>query len=189
MPCAPGGSPVPRLVRLTAVVDGTPAVRLRPVGTSDDRYGATSACRRSRFHPSPSRSSTAYLGAGGSPSVFCSCGTDSAPATDGSTSVSDPPPYCGATGANTALPAGRERQRLREVEHLLDAGRAVRCRADPQRDVVGRDGSGVAVVGLAVRVGADGRLEVDPVHHAPADGQDDLTCSRHRRVGLAGRVP
>jgi len=42
MPCAPGGSPVPRLVRLTAVVDGTPAVRLRPAGISDDKYGAAS---------------------------------------------------------------------------------------------------------------------------------------------------
>src|SRR3954470_19841765 len=131
MPCAPGGSPVPRLVRLTAVVDGTPAVRLRPAGISEDRYGAASAYRWSRFHPRPSRRSTAYRGAAGRPRTFVSPGTDSAPATDGSTSASDPPPYCGETGTITALPAGREGQRLGELEHLLDPGRTVGRRADP----------------------------------------------------------
>src|SRR3954453_22024722 len=116
MPCAPGGNPVPRLVRLTAVVDGTPAVRLRPCGISDDRYGAASAYRWRKFQRSPCTSRTAYRGAGGRSSRLLSPGTDNAPATDGSTSASAPPPYCGKTGTITALPGGRERERLGEIE-------------------------------------------------------------------------
>ena len=82
---------------------------------------------------------------------------------------------------------GRSRERARRSRavrrHRVGALGGL---ADPQREVVGRRGAGVAVVGLAVGVAAGGRLEVDAADRAPADGERDLL--RQRAAPVAQRL-
>src|SRR4029453_14957090 len=94
-PCRPGGSPVPKLVRLVAVVVGLPTVIGRPV--SEARNGAWAGWARNRFHPRPSTSSTQYRRAEGRPSVSCSPGTLNAPRTDGNSAAGAASPSRGKT--------------------------------------------------------------------------------------------
>ena len=79
-------------------------------------------------------------------------------------------------------------QRLREGEQPGHRVVAVGGRRDPQREVVGGEHAGVAVVGVALGVAAAGRLEVDPAHPAPADGHDRLG-GRGRAGGRVGDHP
>ena len=88
------------------------------------------------------------------------------------------------------VPGGARGQHLGEGEHVGHGVDPVGGGADPDREVVGGDHAGVAVVGLALRVRAAGRLEVDPADAAPADGQDDLVGAgrRDRLAGVRRRV-
>ena len=52
-PCPPGTSPVPSEVRLVEVVDGTPAVPIVEVASSEWRYGAASAWRSQQVGAEP----------------------------------------------------------------------------------------------------------------------------------------
>ena len=83
-PCAPGVRPVPREVRLVAVVDGTPAVAMDSGPSSEERYGAAWACDARRSAPRPSTRKTTYAGAEGRSSVACvGCGSRSERQGDG----------------------------------------------------------------------------------------------------------
>ena len=85
---------------------------------------------------------------------------------------------------------GRGRgQRAGEGHRGADGVGALGVGGQPQRDVVGGRGAGVPVVGLAVRVGAAGRLEVDPGERAPADGQGQLARASRRRGAARGWSP
>ena len=97
--------------------------------------------------------------------------------TAGIRSASVSRPYCGAVRLVPGHPGatgGGGGQRAGEVQRPAQRLLAVGVRGDPQRDVVGAGRAGVAVVRLAVRVGAAGRLEVEPADAAPADGQRQL---------------
>ena len=76
---------------------------------------------------------------------------------------------------------GGRRQRLGESQRVGQRALALGIGADPQRQVVAGQRAGVPVVGVTVRVAAGGRLEVDPGHRAPADGQGDLPAQRTGR--------
>ena len=82
---------------------------------------------------------------------------------------------------------GARGERLGELEQ---AGDGVGCPRRPretrsEKSSAGED-AGVAVVGVALGVGAAGGLEVDPAHAAPADGEHGLGGrGRRRDVGLA----
>ena len=191
-PCAPGRQPVPRLVRLVAVVDGTPQViGSRAVGERV-QVGRLSGCARSRFQPSPSTRKTTYdVGRGQARARWPSRAPRAAATADGSTSVER-----AAAVARAALRRRRRRQgwtvaalrAAREVEQGVDGLGAVGARADPQREVLGREHAAVAVVGDAVGVAAGRRLEVDPADGAPADGEHRLG-DRWRRCGAGLRSP
>src|SRR4051812_9490499 len=88
--------------------------------------------------------------------------TPSERATAGRTSPRVLAEYAGSTkpsGNSASCPGG---QALGELQELVDLGLPVRGGADPQREVVGGQDAGVAVVRLALGVGAPGRLEVEP---------------------------
>ncbi len=75
MPCWPGGSPVPKLARAAAVVDGN--AESSQTGTSpcpacitERRKGVWADFCFSRFRPRPSASTTHTRDAGGRPRVF-----------------------------------------------------------------------------------------------------------------------
>src|SRR4051794_22879595 len=174
---------------LVAVVDGTPA---NPGSRSIAcRYGACSRCASRSRWPRPSTRNTTYREAGGRLNVVSwkPTSTPSARATAGSTSPSVRPPYAGSTNGSLVPPLGivmdcrsalrAHRERLGEGQQPVDRCLSVGRRAEPQREVVGGNHTGVAVVGLALRVGARRRLEVDAVDAAPADRQDRLGRRRH----------
>ena len=82
---------------------------------------------------------------------------------------------CGQARARSPGATGCGRgQRPGEVQRAAQRLLAVGVGGDPQRDVVGAGRAGVAVVGVAVRVGAAGRLQVEAADPAPADGQRQL---------------
>lgn len=83
MPWAPGGSPVPKLVRLVAVVEGNPAWRRRALLSRERRKGAWPLRRRRSSSPRPSTRTTTALRAWGrsvfhslKPGTFRECATE-----------------------------------------------------------------------------------------------------------------
>jgi hypothetical protein len=103
-PCAPGSAPVPRVTRLTGVVEGKPAVRAR--AGSSPRTGAWAAATGIWYVPSPSTSSTAIRStpssAAPSPSTSVVPGTPSTAQTLGIRSARLALPYAGRTGAKAS---------------------------------------------------------------------------------------
>src|SRR5450759_3586402 len=71
-----------------------------------------------------------------------------------------------------------------EGGRAADCIKALRLRAHPHHDVVGRDAAGQTVVGLARRVAAAGRLEVHVGHGAPADAEADFAARTADQVPL-----
>ena len=179
---------MPRLVMLVAVVDGTPHVIGSLCCASDQRYGAVSGKSCSRFQPSPSTRNTTYDVLGGRPSVLAQPGAPSAAIALGRTSLSERARTGAARGASTWHAQGWTVAALRAAANCRTASTAsgtVGAGADPQREVLGGQRAGVAVVGHAVGVTAGRGLEVEPAYGAPAHGQHRL--GHGGVVGRAGR--
>src|SRR5699024_4918686 len=76
-----------------------------------------------------------------------------------------------------------------EVQRVLHRRRAFGLGADPHHQVVAHRGTGEPVVGLAGRVGAGGRLQVDAAHRAPVQGDGQLGAAPTVGVGGGGVDP
>src|SRR5688500_16334403 len=177
MPCSPARMPVPSEVRLVAVVEGTPHTMSSMPGRAD-KNGAHAAFSRSSDVPRPSMTITTNRGASGRPRPSVKPGTPSAPPTDGSSSSSVCRPIgpyddaLGSVGAIKREPSGvvgggGRGQRAGEVEEPAYGLAAVGRRAQPKREVVAGEVAGVAVVGVALRVVAGRRLDVDARDSTP----------------------
>src|SRR5690606_38571336 len=191
-------TPVPSEHRLVTVVAGNPAVSVRDESTRLDRNGAASACAARSSAPRPSTRNRQVRSAGGMPSGLGPSRPSDA-SSDRDRSGSDPAPYAGTRGPLVmpqilAVPlpggigvsgggaGGGFGERLGEGQDVGDRLGTVGRLADAQGQVVGGDGAGVAVVGLAVLVAAGGRLQVDVGDGTPPYGE------RHLRRGDARDV-
>src|SRR5450755_2722796 len=142
MPCAPGGSPVPIDPMLAAVVEGKPAVRLRPplLLSAACSNGASASCARTSSAPRPSTSRTQAAGVDGNASTLSNVGVPTDANTDGTRSASDRVPYNGTDtprGSTTITrlgpcPRSSLRQCSREPDRLRDHGCTVAVLTHPQ---------------------------------------------------------
>ena len=194
MPCDPGGSPVPRLVMLVAVVDGTPHVSgslpgQRPRGRAPSSAMVVEQTPAQPVDEEHHVRRRRAAGRAGWPSrgrrVRPSPRQDVA---DRSRAVTRQPTGALTVGAQDSTVAALRAPG--ELEHRVDCLRTVGARTDPQREVLGGQRAGVAVVGDAVGVAAGRGLEVDAAYGAPPDGQHGLGhvahcagCDGRRRVG------
>src|SRR5450432_4130344 len=138
MPWPPGGNPVPIDPMLAAVVEGKPAVRLRPPLPLSAAYnnGASASCARTSSAPSPSTSKTQAAGVDGNARTLSNVGVPTDANTDGTRSASDPVPYSGTDaprGSTTITrlgpcPRSSLGQRSREPDRLRNHGCAVAVR-------------------------------------------------------------
>ena len=157
-----------------------------------ERNGAAGRGGSSSSAPRPSTRKTTYDGAGGSSRpAGCVAERDcrGRAATAGTTSPSERSPYAGSTkppGRRSPVvgPGGRERSANASSPPTASPPSAARRRAaSSRRRRAHRCSRGRRRTG----VGAAGRLEVDPAHAAPADGQHRL--GRRRGAGRSGWRP
>ena len=179
MPCSPGVRPVPSDVSAIGVVLGNTVVieRLAGAAIRAVRTGASAACARRAWLPSPSTRSTTTREAGSSPRPGRPPSTPSACSAAGMTSARQPPPYAGGSGSASG---GGAMHGQGAVVHVL-----VQLRASgpvmPAR-------SSTKVTGSRCMRHVEQDLVEGAVEEGGVDGDDRVQAAQRQAGGRGGGV-